>query len=174
MEPGQIHDRIRPGAQRGRCASGVQFEIDANGILHVLARDIATGKQQVVEMRSAVDVNDSDVQRMVEESVEHAFDDLKARRWVETKVRARETLVLTREGLADCGSELPPEQLDQIRTALERVEAALATEDPTREIGDLDALKSGLSELDQSTVPLADLLMDKAIEARLRQRGAIS
>ena len=72
-------------APRGVPRVGVQFEIDANGILHVLARDTKTGKQKVVEMKSAVDVDDAAVQQMVEESVEHAFDDLAARRWIEAE-----------------------------------------------------------------------------------------
>ncbi|HTG44765.1 MAG TPA: molecular chaperone DnaK, partial [Verrucomicrobiae bacterium] len=78
-------------APRGVPRVGVQFEIDSNGILHVLARDTRTGLERVVEMKSAVDVNDADVQRMVEESVEHAFADLSARRWVEAKLKAEET-----------------------------------------------------------------------------------
>ena len=72
---------------------GVQFEIDANGILHVLARDVRTGHQMIVPMKSAVDVADEDVQRMVEESVANAFDDMKARQWIEAKVRAGETIL---------------------------------------------------------------------------------
>jgi len=70
-------------APRGVPRVGVQFEIDANGILHVLARDTKPGREKIVEMKSAVDVDDSAVQKMVEESVEHAFDDLAARRWIE-------------------------------------------------------------------------------------------
>ena len=93
-------------APRGVPRIGVQFEIDANGILHVLARDTKTGRQTVVEMKSAVDVDDAEVQRMVEESVEHAFEDLAARRWVEAALRARETLAATRKGLADFAGEL--------------------------------------------------------------------
>src|SRR5204862_4197712 len=58
-------------ARRGVPRVGVQFEIDANGILKVLARDTRTGQEKVVEMKSAVDVDDSAVQKMVEESVEH-------------------------------------------------------------------------------------------------------
>src|SRR5258706_6043264 len=77
-------------APKGVPRIGVQFEIDANGILHVLARDTRTGRQTVVEMKSAVDVDDAEVQRMVEESVEHAFEDLAARRWIEAKLRAHE------------------------------------------------------------------------------------
>ena len=60
-------------APRGVPRVGVQFEIDANGILHVLARDTRTGREKIVEMKSAVDVDDTAVQQMVEESVEHAF-----------------------------------------------------------------------------------------------------
>src|SRR6202012_5967061 len=68
---------------KGAARVGVQFEIDADGILHVLARDTRTGKQKIVPMKSAVDVADEQVQKMVEESVEHAFEDLRARQWVE-------------------------------------------------------------------------------------------
>ncbi len=66
---------------------GVQFEIDANGILRVLARDTKTGREKVVEIKSAVDVDDAAVQQMVEESVEHAFEDLAARRWIEGRLK---------------------------------------------------------------------------------------
>src|SRR5204863_10135181 len=78
---GQFTLEFEP-APRGVPRVGVQFEIDANGILHVLARDTKTGKQKIVEMKSAVDVDDAAVQRMVEESVEHALEDLAAGRWV--------------------------------------------------------------------------------------------
>ena len=84
-------------AAKGLPRIGVQFEIDANGILHVLARDTKTGKQRVVEMKSAVDVDDADVQKMVEESVEHAFDDLKARQWIEEKIKAGTNIFATRK-----------------------------------------------------------------------------
>ncbi|MEY4387208.1 MAG: hypothetical protein RLY20_2491, partial [Verrucomicrobiota bacterium] len=70
-------------ASRGVPRVGVQFEIDANGILHVLARDTKTGREKTVEMKSAVNVDDEAVTKMVEESVEHAFTDLAARRWIE-------------------------------------------------------------------------------------------
>src|SRR5204862_3557624 len=93
-------------APRGVPRVGVQFEIDANGILHVPARDIKTGKEKIVEMKSAVDVDDAAVQQMVEESVEHAFEDLAARRWVEAKLKANQLIAATRKGLADCAGEL--------------------------------------------------------------------
>src|SRR5262249_50458937 len=79
-------------APRGVPRVGVQFEIDANGIVQVLARDTKPGREKVVEMKSAVDVDDAAVQQMVEQSVEHAFEDMAARRWVEARLKADELL----------------------------------------------------------------------------------
>ncbi len=161
-------------APRGVPRVGVQFEIDANGILHVLARDLKTGAQQVVEMKSAVDVADAEVQRMVEESVEHAFEDLAARRWIEAKLKAQEVLTAAQAGLAECAAELEPAYRAQVEAAIQELTAALDTEQPVTKTGDLNRLKSAHAALDAATQPLADLLMDKAMEAMLRQRGAIS
>ena len=159
-------------APRGVPRVGVQFEIDANGILHVLARDTKTGKEKIVEMKSAVDVDDAAVQKMVEESVEHAFDDLAARRWIEAKLKANETLTATRKALADFGAEIENDYREKIEAAAREVEAALVTESSSGS-GDLKKLQASVAALDETTKPLADLLMDKAMEAMLRKRGLI-
>src|SRR5580698_7261478 len=104
-------------ASRGIARVGVQFEIDANGILHVLARDVKTGKEKIVEMKSAVDVDDSDVQKMVEESVELAFEDLAARRWIEAKLKATETLAATKRAIATYSSEIEIDYRQKIEAA---------------------------------------------------------
>ncbi len=160
-------------APKGVPRIGVQFEIDANGILHVLARDIKTGRQQIVDLKSTVDVNDEDVQRMVEESVEHAWEDLNARRWIETKLRAQETLTATRTGLVDCGNDLPEPSRALIETAITELEQLLTSEDPLTQSGDSNTLKAAHTRLDQATQPLADLMMERATDALLRQRGLI-
>ena len=159
-------------APRGVPRVGVQFEIDANGILHVLARDTKTGKEKIVEMKSAVDVDDAAVQKMVEESVEHAFDDLAARRWIEAKLKAHETLTATRKALADFGAEIENDYREKIEVAAREVESVLATESSSGS-GDLKKLQASVAALDEMTKPLADLLMDKAMEAMLRKRGLI-
>ena len=158
---------------RGVPRVGVQFEIDANGILHVLVRDIKTGNQKVVELKSAVDVDDTAVQKMVEESVEHAFDDLAARRWIEAKLKAGELINATRKALIECRGEVEEEYQKEIQTALARVESAglFGTEDAKP--GDLKELQSACAALDEMTRPMAEALMDKAMEALLRKRGAI-
>jgi molecular chaperone DnaK (HSP70) len=161
-------------APRGVPRVGVQFEIDANGILHVLARDIKTGNQKVVELKSAVDVDDADVQKMVEESVEHFFDDTRARQWVEAKLKATETITATKNALTECASELDPAYKVQVEQAITTVESVLSSEDPKTQTGDPARLKTAAAALDEATKPLADLLMDKAMDAMLRQRGVIS
>ena len=160
-------------AVKGVPRVGVQFEIDANGILHVLARDIKTGHQKIVEMKSAVDVSDADVQRMVEESVENAFDDLKARQWIEAKIRAGETITATRKSMAEYSQEIDPEYKQQLDAALEEIEGILGAEDPKTKTGDPTALKAASARLDEVTKPLADYAMDKVMEAMLRKRGLI-
>ena len=160
-------------APRGVPRVGVQFEIDANGILHVLARDIASGKQKIVEMKSAVDVDDTAVQQMVEESVEHAFEDLAARRWIEAKLKATELISATRKALADCAGELDADYQSRVETALRVVENTAANEEPQTKIGNPKQLQADCAALDEATKPLAELLMDKVTEAMLRKRGLV-
>ena len=156
---------------KGVARVGVQFEIDANGILHVLARDLRTGQQKVVEMKSGVDVDDAEVRKMVEESVEHAFEDLRARQWIEAKLRAQQTVAAARKGLVECASEIDDALKARIENALSAVGDLMAGENPATGSGDVAKLKAALETLDGVTEPLADLLMDKAMDALLRKRG---
>jgi molecular chaperone DnaK len=160
-------------APRGVPRVGVQFEIDANGILHVLARDTHTGREKIVELKSAVDVDDTAVQQMVEESVAHAFEDLAARRWIEAKLRAQATLAATHRALTDCADDIEPDYRARIEAAVRDVTSAVATEKPEAGTGDLKPLLAALTALDETTRPLADLLMDRAMAAMLRKRGLI-
>ena len=153
---------------------GVQFEIDANGVLHVLARDLKTGHQKVVEMKSAVDVSDAEVNRMIEESVENAFDDLKARQWIEAKLKSGEILSATRKAMAEYDAELDDEYRQQLLKAMEEVEEVLAKENPKTKTGEPAWLKAANGRLDEVTKPLADYAMDRVMEEMLRQRGLLA
>ena len=79
----------------------------------------------------------------------------------------------TKTGLAECAAELDTPYKAQVEQALAAVEAVLAAEDPKTQTGDPANLKAATAALDESTKPLADLLMDKAMDAMLRQRGII-
>ena len=154
-------------APKGVPRVGVQFEIDANGILSVLARDVKTGHQKIVQLKSAVDVRDEDVEKMVAESVEHAFDDLAQRQWIETKRKSGDMLGATRKALAQVGSLIVPEEVKEIEALMLKVEKALESEN-------LNELKAANAALDQGTIALADLVMDLAMEEQLRKKGALA
>ena len=157
---------------KGVAKVGVQFEIDADGILHVLARDLKTGNEKIVEMASAVEVDDAEVQQMIEESVEHAFDDIEDRRWIEARLRAEQTTAATRKGLESFGGELVGDQRGAIESALTVVEDLLAG----KERGDsvmAATLKEANGKLDAATQPLAELMMDQVMAEMLEKRGVL-
>ncbi len=143
-------------APKGHARVGVQFEIDASGILHVLARDTKTGAQKVVEMTSAVDVSDEAVEKMLEESLEHAFEDMSDRVFVEAKLKSDELLPAVRQALAQAGPELDTDELALIAQRVAEVEAALAA-------GAGQPLKRANTALDEATQRLATLLIERAL-----------
>jgi molecular chaperone DnaK len=136
----------------------VQFEIDANGILHALARDTRTGAEKIVEINSAVDVSDEAVEAMISESLEHAFDDMSERVWTEAKLKAEEMLSAVDAALAQAHDGIDPTEKEKIlRTALQ-VREALTTHDARK-------LQAANSALDEATQGLAAALVEKAIRA---------
>ena len=143
-------------ALKGHARVGVQFEIDANGILHVLARDTKTGVEQRVEMRSAVDVSDEAVEKMLGDSLEHAFEDMNDRAFTEAKLKADEMLPAVRTALAQIGSGLEPVERELIKRRAQEVETAIAG-------GGATALKKAVAALDEATQQLAALLVEKAM-----------
>ena len=157
---------------KGVAKVGVQFEIDADGILHALARDLKTGNEKIVEMASAVEVDDAEVKQMIEESVEHAFDDIEDRRWIEARLRAEQTTAATRKGLESFGGELAGDQRGAVESALAVVEDLLAG----KERGDsvmAATLKEANGKLDAATQPLAELMMDQVMAEMLEKRGVL-
>jgi molecular chaperone DnaK len=143
-------------APKGVARVGVQFEIDANGILHVLARDTKTGREKIVEINSAVDVSDEAVEAMISESLEHAFDDMSERVWTEAKMKAEEMIGAVRNAFATLGAEIDAEEKSQIDVHLAELHAALAS-------GEVRRLKEANATLDKATEPLAALLVQKAM-----------
>ena len=157
-------------APKGVPRVGVQFEIDANGILHVLARDIHTGKEQNLEIRSAIDVDDSKVTEMVESSVEHAMEDFDARRWIETKLKAEDLLKAVSQSLDDCKRDIEPDYLAEVQHAVSTLNAVLSRENTDKNTGDVDALKQAIAHLDSITQKLAEIQMDKITEQLMDQQ----
>jgi molecular chaperone DnaK len=145
-----------PPSPKGVARVGVQFSLDADGILHVLARDTVAGAEKIVEIRSAVEVSDEAVEAMLAGSLEHAFEDMDARIFTEARLKAEEMLPAVEAALAQLGSELPEAEIAEIHKQTAEVTAALATKETSR-------LKQALAALDQATQTLATRLMERAM-----------
>jgi molecular chaperone DnaK len=149
---------------KGQARVGVQFRIDENGILEVLARDVASGRDTVVEIRdAAVDVADEAVERMVGESVEHAFDDMAERVFTEARLKAEELLPAVAQALADAGGLVAAGEREEIEDAAAAVREALAAGLP-------NPLKAAVQRLDKATEAFAAALVEKAMAEALERR----
>ena len=149
---------------KGSARVGVQFEIDADGILTVLARDTRTGRDQVVQIRhAAVDVSEARVEEMIAQSVDHALEDMVERQVAEAEVKSRELLEAVRGALPEVGSALSEGERARIAEAVEEVEQAMAA-------GELGRLKGANGRLDAATERLATLLVERAMDEALARR----
>jgi molecular chaperone DnaK len=154
---GQFEIEFEPAA-KGAARVGVQFEIDANGILHVLARDTKTGSEKIVEINSAIDVSDEAVEAMISESLDHAFDDMSERVWTEAKLKAEEMLGAVEAAFAQMGDAIDPAQREKIERATVKVREALATHEARK-------LQAANTALDDATQGLAAAIVEKAMRS---------
>jgi molecular chaperone DnaK len=145
-----------PQAPKGQARVGVQFELDANGILHVLARDTSTGLDTLIDIQSAVEVSDEAVEKMLGDSLEHAFEDMDERIFTEAKLKADEMLPAVATALNALGDEVPGEVRAAIFALVEKIRSALQTRATSE-------LKNLLRELDAVTEPLAAALIEKTL-----------
>jgi molecular chaperone DnaK len=148
---------------RGQARVGVQFRIDADGILEVLARDVATGKDVVVNIESAaVNVDDAAVEEMIGASVENAFEDMAERIFTEAKMKADELLpaveMVMGEGLVEDGER------ELIESLVVEVRAAM-------EVGNANGLKAAVKRLDEATEAAAARLVERAMEGIGESKG---
>jgi molecular chaperone DnaK len=146
---------------KGQARIGVQFRIDADGILEVLARDTKTGKDTVINIASsAVNVDDAAVEEMVGASVEHAFEDMSERIFTEAKLKADELLpaveMIMGQGLVE------ENECEEIESAVKEVKAAISS-------GAANTLKAAVQRLDTATEAAAARLVEKAMEEALER-----
>ncbi len=158
-----------PAGPKGSARVGVQFSIDADGILHVLARDTATNHDTMLEIRgTAVDVADERVEQMIAESVDFAFEDMNERVWTEAKLKAEELLPAVDAALGQLGDALSAEEKSEVVHQAATVRALLEAAEH-----DARALKAATQRLDDATQSLAVMLIDRAMEESLARRGLV-
>lgn len=153
---GEFHVPFTP-AQKGQARVGVEFSLDADGILSVLARDTSTGKDTVLTIqRSTVDITETAVEKMIDESIDHAVEDMDGRLFTEAKMKADELLPSLEDALSLVGDQLEAEEQEQISQARQEVLTALEAEDGA-------ALKKATEKLDEATEELASLVMQSLL-----------
>ncbi|HYL81651.1 MAG TPA: molecular chaperone DnaK, partial [Candidatus Acidoferrum sp.] len=141
----------------------VSFVIDANGILNVSARDLVSGRAQSVEVKPTTGLSERDIERMVEESLEHAHEDMEQRILVESRAEADRVVAATERVLRDALDLIPEAEHAAIQAALGATRAAKAGRDAQR-------IKETLRALDQATYPVAQRLLERAAHVRLENR----
>ncbi len=137
-----------PPAPRGLPQIEVTFDIDANGILNVSAKDKATGKEQRIVIKASSGLNEQEIQRMVKDAEAHAEEDKRFRELVDVRNRGDALLHATEKSLKDLGEKVSSEERYKIETAISALKTALSGESK-------DAIESRTQELAQASAALA-------------------
>jgi len=146
-----------PPAPRGVPQIEVTFDIDANGIVHVSAKDLGTGKEQAIKIESSGGLSDEEVEKMVNDAEQYAEEDKEKREGVEVKNQAETLIYSTEKSVSELGEKLPEEDKTKIEACSEQLKKSLETED-------LDAIKSDLEALTQASHKMAELLYSQQAE----------
>jgi len=121
-----------PPAPRGIPQVEVTFDIDANGILHVTAKDKATGKEQKVTITASTNLNKNDIDRMVQEARSHEADDKKRRELIDAKNTADSLVYQTEKALRDLGDKVPSAERGEIESKINDLKSAAQSDDISR------------------------------------------
>ncbi len=138
-----------PSAPRGMPQIEVTFDIDANGILNVSAKDKNTNKEQSIVIKSAGGLSDEDIEKMIKDSEKHAEEDKLFKELVEVRNQADALMHASEKALSEAGDQVSEDEKTQIQSAIDALKAAVKTEDKA----DIEAKSEALSALMQ---PLAE------------------
>jgi len=131
-----------PAAPRGVPQIEVTFDIDANGILNVSAKDKATGKEQKITIKNATNLSDEEVEKMKQEAEKYAEDDKKKKELVDKRNEADTLIIQTRKVLKDAGDKFSGEAKEEMENALEALETEVKKDDTTIEALDTELKKA--------------------------------
>ena len=147
-----------PPAPRGMPQIEVNFDIDANGILNVSAKDKATGKEQSIVIKASSGLSDQEIDNMIQDAEAHAEEDRKTRELVETRNTAENMIHATRKSLTELADKVEPQEKKDIEAAIADLETALKGDDK-------DAITAKTTKLTEAAGKLAE-------RAYAQQQGA--
>ncbi|PHS75606.1 MAG: molecular chaperone DnaK [Rhodospirillaceae bacterium] len=142
-----------PPAQRGMPQIDVTFDIDANGIVNVSAKDKATGKEQQVSIQASGGLSDGDIEQMVQDAEEHAEEDKKNRALVDAKNHAESLVHDTEKNVVEYGDKVSPEDKTEIENAIQASKDILEDES-----ADAEAIQAKTDALTQAAMKLGEAM----------------
>jgi molecular chaperone DnaK (HSP70) len=154
-----------PPGPAGLARIEVKFLIDANGILQVAAKDLRTDEQHVVEVQPSYGLNDTEIERMLEESIDFAEQDFAERQVIEARTEADSILAATDKALKNAGSSVVTAEE---RAAIEKSEAELRA---VMAGSDYKAMREKIDGLNAATEHLAEILMNGALSTALKGKS---
>jgi molecular chaperone DnaK len=154
-----------PSAPRGIPQIEVAFNIDANGILNVLAKDLATSKQQSIEIKSSSGLSDREVEQMKKDAESHAAEDKKKREVVDLKNQADQIIYATEKTLKEHGGKVSGETRGKIESAVNNLKEAVKGDSA-------EAIRRTIENLNSATQELGKALYEEAAKKGAGGKGA--
>ena len=153
-----------PSAPRGIPQIEVTFDIDANGIVHVSAKDLGTGKEQAIKIESSGGLSEEEVEKMINDAEQFADEDKVKREAVEVKNQAETLVYSTEKSVDELGEKLPEEDKTKIEACCEQLKKSIETDD-------VDAIKSDIEALTQASHKMAEILYSQQAEQQGGEAG---
>jgi molecular chaperone DnaK len=152
-----------PMAPRGMPQIEVTFDIDANGIVHVAAKDLGTGKEQSIKITASSGLSEEEIKAMVRDAESHAADDRKRKETVEARNQLDTLIYSTEKNLKEYGADLEGAVKENIEAALKKAKEVLETQDA-------EAMRKATEELSQSSHKLAEAMYAKAAQQQTAEK----
>lgn len=146
-----------PPAPRGVPQIEVTFDLDANGILHVSAKDLGTGKEQSIRITASSGLSEDEIKKMQKDAELHAEEDKKHKEIVETRNQADSLIYATQKSLKDLGDKVDAETKSNVEKEIEKLKKLLEDQNC-----DVDVLKKGIEDLTQASHKLAEIMYSQA------------
>ena len=153
-------------APRGVPQIEVTFDIDANGIVHVSAKDLGTGKEQKIRIESSSGLSEADIEKMVKEAEAHAEDDKKAREAIEAKNNAETLCYSTEKALKEYGDKISSSEKADIEAAIKDLRDTIASSNASAE-----EIKGKTEKLQQVSMQLGQKVYEAAQQAQQAQQA---
>ncbi|HEY2389394.1 MAG TPA: molecular chaperone DnaK [Candidatus Binatia bacterium] len=154
-----------PSAPRGMPQIEVTFDIDANGIVHVSAKDLGTGKEQSIQITASSGLSEEEIKRMVNEAETHAAEDKQKREEVEVRIQLDQLVYRAEKSIADAPAEADAAAKAQLQSVVDEAKKAI-------EAGDVEKMRSTRSSLEQAAHKFAEAMYAAASAAKASQGGA--